>query len=117
MLRKSSSPEAGSDPGWPHCLIFHLFQRFQRCRVSFQRNYEIILFISHRMVDLKFLCSHQACCVCAHPLLEFLVARVCSLFCNAGRSPEISSLRALIVLDFILLQKWFRIGNWGKSTG
>ena len=47
--------------------------------------------------------------MCARALLVFLVMCVCSLFFNAGRLSENSSLRVLIVLDFLLLLKWMQI--------
>ena len=55
--------------------------------------------------------------MCARALLVFLMACVCSVFRNAGRSCENSFQRVLIVLDSILLQKWKRIGSWGNSIG
>ena len=50
-------------------------------------------------------------CVCARALLVFLVVCACSLFFNAGRSSENSFQRVLIVLDYILLLRWMRIGS------
>ena len=64
------------------------------------------------MEDLRFLAqTSPAVCVCVCTLLVFLVACACSLFFNAGQLTESSSQRVLIVLDFILLLNWMRIGS------
>ena len=96
--------------------LLQQLQRFQQFRISIQGNSEFILFINHRREDLTFLVpTRPAVCVCA--LLVFLVVCACSLFFTAGQSYENSSARVLIVLDFILLVNWMRIGSKGKSNG
>ena len=105
--------EAGSDPIWLHCCIFQRFQRFQQFRVSFQENLEFILAIIHMMENVTFLVQiRHAVCACALLVfLAFLVVCACSLFFNAVRWSQNSSQRVLIVLDYIMLLKWIRIGS------
>ena len=64
---------------------------------AIQGNSEFILFISLEVANFTFLVlTRPAVCACA--LLVFLLACACSVFCNAGRSFEISPQSVLIVL-------------------
>ena len=62
------------------------------------QNSELIPPIIYTMEDLAPLVPTRPT-MCARALLVFLVACMCSLFCNAGRLSENSSQRVLIVLD------------------
>ena len=71
--------------------------------------------IIDKIEDLTFLVQIKLV-VCARALILFMVVCACSRFVNAGRSSENSCQQVLIVLDYILLLKWMRVGSYGNST-
>ena len=68
------------------------------------------------MEELTFL-DHIMPVVIARTILVLVLVGACSLFFNAGLSSENFSQLVLIVLDFIRLPKWIRIGSQSNSSG